>query len=368
MNKIISSLLLVCFFQLVTPISGARADTVKLPQWYKMLASFEEAPALGKQALVNVELTAVIGDIENASIRLILPNGWTVDKALARVKIIEQDKTEVVKFLVTPKTMLAQGSIVVEVVFNTPKEAIYSAIDEMMLDRNTSENLKKDVKAWPDPTKRYTDIAFAIFPEESFYPLSSDMWVNYDNTLAPDKGFNGPVYYKDSLISIHQAQTDVEMFSRLTKLLETDENLAFQLFEKGIDLNKKHFDYLNGLYVLAVEAWQNNDCQISLDFLEELERSLPNVKGDLAENLKISAANIKALVFWKQNQKRLAQEAFQKAFYQNRKHKLQRYVLRNLGLLMYSTKDKSTAIQMYDLAKNIKKGYSLLDKEYSLLK
>lgn len=368
MNRIIYGLILICLFQLAMPLSEAKSETVKIPQWYKMLASFEETPVLGKQTVVNVELTAVIGALENVSIRLILPNGWAVDRAIARVKKIEREKSEMVKFLVTPKTMLAQGSIVVEGMFDTPKEAINTAIDEMLLDKNVAESLKKDVKNWPDPAKRYTDIAFAIFPEESFYPLSSDMWVNYENTLAPDKGFNGPVYYKDSLVSLHQAQTDVEMFNRLTELLKTDESLALQLSEKGIDLNKKHFDYLNGLYILAVEAWQNNDYQMSLDFLEELESSLSNIKGDLAENLRISAANIKALVFWKQNQKRLAQEAFQKAFYQNRKHKLQRYVLRNLGLLMYSMKDKSTAIQMYDLAKNIKKGYSLLDKEYSLLK
>ena len=193
------------------------------------------------------------------------------------------------------------------------------------------------------------------------------MWVSYADELSPDKAFKGPVYYIDSLISLHQAQTDVEMFNKLNVLLKTDMTLAVNLTESGIDLNKKRFDYLNGLYVLAVDAWKNQDFQTALDFLELLEKESVELKKSYADYLKIATGNMRALVFWKQGQRRLAEEAFKNTFALNRKHKLQRYILRNLGLLMYSSKDKETAKQMYSLAKNIKSGYTLLDKELELL-
>ena len=358
-------LFILCF---IFSVCIVNAETMQVPQWYQMKASLEEPPVVGKNVTLNVELQAIIGDLKNISISLILPDGWTVDKKQKNLKIIESGKTEIVKFSVLPKNELSQGSIVVEGIFDVPKDSINAVLDKISPDKNIAKDLKASVNAWPNPTKRYTDTSFAIFPEESFYPLSGDMWVNYADEMAPDKGFKGPVYFWDSLISIHQAQTDVEMFTKLTDLLKTDESLANKLTENGIDLNKKRFDYLNGLYVLAVDAWKNQDYQSSLDFLELLEKESAELKKSQIDYLKIATGNIRALVFWKQGQKRLAEEAFKKAFYQNRKHNLQRYILRNLGLLMYSFKDKSTAQQMYSLAKNMKKGYTLLDKEFDLLK
>ncbi|MDD3147869.1 MAG: hypothetical protein PHD82_11240, partial [Candidatus Riflebacteria bacterium] len=77
---------------------------------------------------------------------------------------------------------------------------------------------------------------------------------------------------------------------------------------------------------------------------------------------------LKGLVFWSQGQKRLAEDAMKKAFYANRKHALQRYVLRNIGLLMLSNRDRDTASQMYNLARPFKQGYILLESEAALLK
>ena len=224
------------------------------------------------------------------------------------------------------------------------------------------------MESWPSPTKRYTDTSFAIFPEESFYPLSGDMWISYADEMSPDPKLKGPVYYIDSMISLHQAQTDVEMYNKLTELLKTEEGLSEKLSESGIDIEKKHFDYLNGLYVLAVDAWKNQDYQTSLNFLEILEKESLSLKKAYADYLNIATNNLRALIFWKQGQRRLTEEAFKKAFYRNKKHKLQRYILRNLGLFMYSIKDKTTAKEMYELAKSFKKGYTLLDKETELLK
>ena len=368
MKSLIKNLLIVLFILSVALSNYAvNAETMQVPQWYSLKATLDEPPVVGKSVCLNVELQSIIGDLNNVSIKLILPEGWTVDKKQKSVKKIEAGKTEQIKFSVLPKNELSQGSIVVEAVFDIPKTSIYNAIDKITSDKNASEGLKATVKAWPNPAKRYTDTAFAIFPEESFYPLTGDMWVNYADELSPGKGFKGPVYYNDSLISLHQAQTDVEMFNKLNVLLKTDMTLAVNLTESGIDLNKKRFDYLNGLYALAVDAWKNQDFQTALDFLELLEKESVELKKSYADYLKIATGNMRALVFWKQGQRRLAEEAFKNAFALNRKHKLQRYILRNIGLLMYSANDKETAKQMFLLAKNIKSGYILLDKELELL-
>jgi tetratricopeptide (TPR) repeat protein len=369
MNRLIRCLSIVLLTVFLSfSITEIYAETIQIPQWYSLKASLNKPPEVGKIVELNVELQSIIGDLDNISVRLILPDGWTVDKNTKELKKIESGKIENIKFSVLPKTELSQGSIVVEAVFDIPKSSINKAIDKLTTDKNMAESLKNSVNSWPNPTKRYTDTSFAIFPEESFYPLSGDMWVTYADNLAPDIGFKGPVYYDDSLISVHQAQTDVEMYNKLKELLKSDASLADKLSETGIDLNKKHFDYMNGLYVLAVDAWKNNDFQTSLDFIELLEKESTELKKNYVDYLKIATGNMRALVFWKQGQKRLAEEAFKKAFYQNRKHKLQRYILRNLGLLMYASKDKSTAQQMFSLAKNMKEGYTLLDKELELLK
>lgn len=360
---------IIFFISIVLVCVSVNAETMQIPQWYKMSAILEEPPVLGKPVSLNVDLTAIIGDLNNVSIKLLLPDGWVVDKNQQKVKKIISGKNESLKFSLVPKSELNQGSIVVEGIFDIPKNSINAEIDKLAKDKTMADSLKASVNSWESPTKRYTDVSFAIFPEESFSPLSGDMWLNYADDLITIKGFRGPSYYSDPLISVHQAQTDVEMFNKLRDLLKSDASLSEKLAENGIDLEKKRLDYLNGLYVLSVDAWKNQDYQTALDFLEQLDKELVELKKAFVDYLKIATNNIRALVFWKQGQRRLAEEAFKKAFYQNRKHKLQRYVLRNLGLLMYSSNDKSTASQMYKLAKDMKKsGYILLDKEIDLLK
>ena len=344
------------------------ADTLQPPEWYKLKANLEEPPLLGKTLSLNVEIQALIGDLNNINIRLILPEEWSVDSNEKKIKSIESGKKENIIFSIVPKTALAQGSIIVEATFDIPKGSINKAIDKMTTDKSIADSLKSNVKSWQSPTKRYIDTSFAIFPEESFYPLSNDMWVNYADEMSPASGFKGPVYYTDSMISLHQAQTDVEMFNKLTEMLKTDDSLKTNITKTGINLDTKRFNYLNGLYILAIDSWKNDDYKNSLNFIEQLEKESINLNKSQKDYLKISTENLKALIYWKQGQKHLAEEAFKNAFSQNRKHKLQRYILRNLGLFMFSKKDKATAQQMYELAKGFKKGYTLLDKEIELIK
>ena len=366
MKKLIFCLTFILYLLFV--ISGVNAATVQVPQWYKLNARLDAPPVVGKAVKLTVELQAIIGDLKNISVKLILPDRWQADKITKELKKIDSSKTDCLEFSIIPKTELSQGSIVIEATFDIPKSNINQAIDKTIPEKEIADSLKASVNAWPSPTKRYADTSFAIFPEESFYPLSGDMWISYADEMSPDKKFRGPAYYSDSMISLHQAQTDVEMYNKLTELLKTDESLADKLAGNGVDLAKKHFDYLNGLYVLAVDAWKKQDYQAALNFLELLEKESSSLKKAYVDYLKISTNNIRALIFWQQGQRRLAEEAFKKAFYQNKKHKLQRYILRNLGLFMYSVKDKATAKQMFELAKGFKSGYTLLDKETELLK
>ena len=344
------------------------ASTLQVPEWYRLKATLEEPPVLGKPLSLDIEMQALIGDLKNINLRLILPDGWEVDKTEKSINTLESGNKENVSFSIIPKIALTQGSIIVEATFDIPKSSINKAIDKTTTDKSIADSLKAKVNSWTSPTKIYMDTSFAIFPEESFYPLSNDMWINYADEMSPSEGFKGPVYYIDSMISLYQAQTDVETFNKLTELLKTDDGLKTKLNETGIDLDKKRFNYLNGLYILAVDAWKNEDYQNSLNFIEQLEKESNNLNKNQKDYLKISTENLKALIYWKQGQRRLAEEAFNNAFSQNRKHKLQRYILRNLGLFMYSKKDKDTARQMYELAKGFKKGYTLLDKEANLLK
>ena len=368
MKYCLHCLCLVLFLNLLFCNDSVKAETLQIPQWYKMTADFEEVPALGKPVTLNVRLSAIIGNLEDVSVKLLLPEGWSVDKNNQKLRSVLAGNTEVISFSVTPKSYLAQGSVIVESVFTTPKADICAVIDKMIADKDTAKGMISSVEAWPESSKRYTDVSFAIFPEESFYPVTGDMWIAYADEMAPNKDFKGPVYYSNSVISIHQAQTDVEMYGKLSELLKSDETLVSRLSESGIDLNKKKSDYLMGLYVLAEDAWRNNDYQTALDLLEQLGANLKDSKALWDNSLKIASGNLKALVFWKQGHNRLAEEAFRNTFASNRKHKLQRYVLRNIGLLMYAMRDKATAQQMYRLAGDMKKGYSLIEKELPLLK
>lgn len=359
-------------FRLLLPLlaifilSNLGAATVQTPEWFMLTAQLAAPPEINKPASVTVKLQALIGTLPEAKVRLILPEGWKVDRDALTSSAVKEGGSAELAFTVTPATFLAQGSIVVEAVLNVPKDDLIARIKRDYPD--TAAEMSAAVAAWPAESKRYADIAFALFADESFYPLSGDMWLSYDDKLAPEEGFRGPVFYEDSLITAHQAQTDVEMFDKLQNYIKTDPQLVAKLAESGIDINSKRNDQLNALYVLAVKAYQDRNFPVASGFIDQFEAQIQQVEAGAFESLRIAAANMKGLIFWAQGQKRLAEDALKKAFYANRKHPLQRYILRNIGLLMLSGGDRDTAAQMLNLALPFKQGYTLLEKEAGMVR
>ncbi|MBU1107858.1 MAG: hypothetical protein KKB51_14385 [Candidatus Riflebacteria bacterium] len=356
--SIILALVLLCSQSL-------SATTIQAPEWFNLTAELSAAPELNQPVEVRVSLRSIIGRISTAQIRLILPDSWKADQEQIKTPAITEGNAYQTVFKVTPGSYLAQGSIVVEAGFQVPKDELIARVKREMPDN--AVELGETIRNWPDETKRYTDISFALMPEETFYPVSNDMWLSYDDRLSIQKGFRGPVYYEDPLITAHQAQTDVEMFGKLEGYLKADLNLLEKLNESGIDINRKRYDQLNGLYVLAVKAYQENDLDIASSFINQFETAIKSEPDTSFENLRIAVGNIKGLIFWGKGQRRLAEDALKKAFYGNRKHSLQRYVLRNIGLLMLAGGDRSTASEMFRLARSFKNGYTLLENESELL-
>ncbi|PKL42355.1 MAG: hypothetical protein CVV41_14540 [Candidatus Riflebacteria bacterium HGW-Riflebacteria-1] len=356
--SIIFAFFLLCSLQLT-------AATAQVPEWFRLTAELTSAPELNQAVDLRVNLQAIIGQIASSQIRLILPEAWKTDPEQIHSKNIKEGETFQAVFKVTPGSYLSQGSIVVEAVFQAPKGELITYIGREMPEQ--AADLSETVRNWPDETKRYADISFALTPEETFYPVSGDMWLSYDDRLVSQKGFRGPAFYEDPLITAHQAQTDVEMFSKLEGYLKADQELLANLKDSGIDINRKRYDQLNGLYVLAVKAYLDNSLDIAGNFVEQFDNAVKSEQASAFENLRIAAGNIKGLIYWGKGQRRLAEDAFKKIFYSNRKHPLQRYILRNLGLLMFAGGDRATAAEMFRLARGFKDGYTLLENESELL-
>jgi hypothetical protein len=342
-----------------------QAATLQVPEWFRLSARLDRAPELNQAVELQAELQALIGSLSEIQIRLILPESWKAEPESFRVRQLPAGSSHKAVFKVIPGSYLSQGSIVVEAAFLVPKNDLISHFK-----RETPDNagdLSETVRRWPDVTKRYADISFALTPEETFYPVADDMWLNYDDRIILQEGLRGPSYYEDPLISAHQAQTDVEMFGKLEEYIKSDAGLLEKMQESGIDINRKRYDKLNGLYVLAVKAYQDNSLDIAGNFIEQFDSAIMAEPANAFENLRIAAGNIKALIFWGKGQRRQAEDAFKKAFYSNRKHPLQRYILRNIGLLMLAGNDTATAAEMFRLARSFKKGFTLLDKESELI-
>ncbi|MDD3002127.1 MAG: hypothetical protein PHF29_10270 [Candidatus Riflebacteria bacterium] len=340
------------------------AETVQIPEWHKLNAKLNGYPEVGKSVELIVNLESLIGNIPETDIKLLLPANWKSDRINAKMPAVKAGSFAELKFEITPADFLSQGSIIVQADVTVPKSAIVEKINSEF--KTNSSEMAKTVSNWPDVAKRYADVAFAIYPEESFYPLTGNMWLDYDDTLSPREGFRGPAYYEDKMLSAHQAQTDVEMFEKLAVFMASEKGFAKTLVESGIDLKKKEYDYFSGLYVLAVKDFKESKYEQATAFANLLLQKLPD-KGVLYENIKISAYNLRGLIFWAQGQKRVAEDALKKAFYVNRKHPLQRYILRNIGLLMVSRRDDITAQQMYKLAISYKSGYTLAKREALIL-
>lgn len=341
-----------------------QAETVQIPEWHKLNAKLNGYPEVGETVELVVNLESLVGDILETEVKLLLPENWKSDRISAKMPVVRAGSFSELKFQITPTDFLAQGSIVVQANIIVPKSAIAEKIKKDF--KTNSSEMIKTVLNWPDLAKRYADVAFAIFPEESFYPLTGHMWLDYDDTLTPREGFKGPAYYDDKMLSSHQAQTDVEMFEKLSAFMVSDKDFAKNIALSGVDVKKKEYDYFSGLYVLAVKDFKESRYDAATGFVDLLLKKLPE-KGVLYENIKISAHNLRALIFWAQGQKRVAEDALKKAFYVNRKHPLQRYILRNIGLLMVSRRDDVTAQQMFKLALSYKSGYTQVVKEALIL-
>jgi hypothetical protein len=348
-------------------VSGSvQAATVQFPPWYSMTLELGNAPQVNKSLEVKLNIKALIGDLQTTKVRLIFPEDWQIEKAQQTINLIKEGEEKTISFTLTPKSYLAQGSIIAEALFNVPVTALARHIRRELPQQEAG--MIEALNAWPKVSKRYAEISFALLEEESFYPLDSAMWLNYYDKLAPREGFKGPVFYDNPVVSAYQAQTDVEMFEKLIGYVKTDPALAAKLAASGVDVNKKRYDQLNGLYVLAVRSFLENNPDQARGFITRLENEIEKIDSDLAESLLIATYNLKGIIFWSLNNKRLAEDFLKKAFYHNRKHPLQRYVLRNIALLMLAKDEKTTAEHMMRLAVNIRSGYTQLEKEYEKVK
>ena len=359
LKKIISVLLTVSF--IIAFVSSGFAKIEQIPQWYKLSAYLENPPELGKEVKAIAKLQSFVGDIDKFQAKIILPESWTCEQPVKIIPGLKKGKSKKIEFLVTPKTYLSQASILIELSMRIPKKQILLDLQKRF--PNSYQAMAKSVKQWPSPTKRYTEIPLALLKEESFYPLTGNMWLNYDKRFKNKLSDAGPVYFDNNLITSFQAQTDLEMYEKLQKYLKTDPGFATKLKTSGIDIERKNYDHLIAINVLATRAYQKGNFKEAILFIERLEKEFGKNKSGIHQQLQIAGANIKGLSYWGKGQKRLAENTLKKAFYKNRKHKLQRYILRNLGLLMLSKGDKTTAKQMFKLGLQIKPAYTQLKSE-----
>ncbi|MDD3147312.1 MAG: hypothetical protein PHD82_08425, partial [Candidatus Riflebacteria bacterium] len=197
-HRPLAIILTVILVLLLAP-GAVDAATVQIPEWFSLSVGMAAPPEPGKPVAVNVRLNMLTGDIANAEVRPILPETWKSEPEKLSCGPVKEGGSAEVIFNVTPGSCLNQGSIVIEAIIPVPKAQIIGRIKKDFPE--SAEGMIAAVNAWPDETKRYSDLAFALFAEESFFPLTGDMWLAYDDSLAPEKGFRGPVYYEDTLIS-----------------------------------------------------------------------------------------------------------------------------------------------------------------------
>jgi len=360
------SFALTIIFVMIFSLNPIFAVTIQLPEWYQMQLDLSQPPCLNEKLQARVTLSSIVGDLEDVEVRLIIPEGWKMDGDRQKIKTVKSGTKATLSFEIIPSSYLSQGSIIAEASLKVPFTALEELIGREHPDQ--AREMIATLRSWPPVSKRYSEASFALVAEESFYPLEQGMWLNYADNLTTTTGFRGPVFFDDSLITTHQAQTDVEMFEKLQTYSKADPELEKKLAESGIDIERKKLDQLNGLYVLATRMFISKEFQPALDFINRLETESKNLANENIENLEIAALNLKGLIFWGMNQKRLAEDFLKKAFYRNRKNPLQRYVLRNIGLLMLANGEKSVAEQMMRLATAFKQGYTLLEKEYEKVK
>lgn len=369
------------FAALILPLLAVQIGwcvTFNLPPYVEFTALLDSPPETGKPLTIRGEVKALVGNIENAVVSLIPPIDWIIPEPVS-IPRVASGSTNRFEFQLIPPKPIPNASIVCKVSLDVPKTALLNHYSSLLPDH--AEAFGSKVDTMPDRQEFFCDIAFALFEEEGFYPLSDQMWMDYDDRLKPSGAIKGAVFYRNGLISVFQAQTDVDMFEKLQASLDRDPALEKQLTDSGIDLAKKRHDRLLGLYVLATEAYSKGSFEAAEALLEKYFKAgeMPidasegsaftkNTIGSRYFELELAAKNLNALCKWAAGERRKAETILRNCFYENRKAALQRYILRNLGLLMLDTSDQATAREMFRLALQIKPEYSLLKKEFEALK
>ncbi|RCK76720.1 MAG: hypothetical protein OZSIB_3312 [Candidatus Ozemobacter sibiricus] len=346
---------------------AALAATTQIPPWYTLTATLEAPPQIKVPVVAKVTVGAPLVDLQDLEIVLVPPAGWAGTATPSqRLDRLAAGETRTLSFTLTPTGPVAHGSIVVFLRTPVPKGAIQEALRATMGEDGPA--MAERVAAWPAHGEGITEIAFSLLPEESFYPLTGDMWTTYDDRLKKEPALRGPVLFREAVVTPFQAQTDVDMHDRLTGLLQTDPTLAGTLEAQGIDLARKRQDLLLGLYVLATEAYLKGETATAQSFLARLQNELAQAPPAVGQALQIPAGNLRGLLQWSMGDRKAAEETLRATFYRDRKAPVQRYLLRNLGLLMLEKGDQTTAREMFRLALELKPAYTLLQEEYARLK
>lgn len=361
-----------CRLSLVLPalliafgLASVHGATPNIPPFFSCSATFDQPPELRKPVTLRATLEGLIGTAHDIRVTADLPDGWP-PLAPQRLPELRVGNRHEFTWTVIPPTTAENGSILVRLTLRTPKEELTKACQEQF--PGEAAAMAEGIRAWPDETSTTADVAFTLTEDEGFYPLTGDAWMQYDSRLQPKGAKRGVVYSRDPLLSVSQAQTDVEMYEQLQTLLKSDPGLGEKLASSGVDVRKKKLDQLYGLYVLGTEHYEKGAFDAALGLLQRLRDELPNQPASPIVDLGIAAGNLIALSHWAKGDQRSARKAFQDTFYGNRKHPLQRYILRNLGLLMLDTGDQTTAREMLRLAVQAKPTYSLVAREFEELR
>lgn len=361
-SRLLQGLFLVfCFSACGNAVS---AKQMSPPEWYRLSAVLATPPMLENPVEVLATLTCSFGEMRQIEIGLHLPAGWTPASPAERLDKLASGSSRVFRFSLRPGSPLPNGSIGCWFSALAPKAAMADSLRQM---GDQGKELAKVVLSRPDRGTGFTDIPFALFPEEGFFPLGADMWVGYDDRLKQNGMQRGPSFFHETLISPHQATTDAEMYQRLVGQLAANPGLAQTLKESGIDLDRKRQDVLGGLYVLAQESFLKSvwaEAEERLARFEEIGRELP---PDRLPELRIAAGNLRGLVLWSKGDRRAAEKALQDTFYARRKSPAQRYVLRNLALLALQRGDNASAREGLRLALEFKPQWPLATREFQAL-
>jgi len=350
------------FWGLCFPTEGSAP---RIPEWFRFSAVLDSPPQVNEKVGVIATLTALVGEIDDIRIQLHVPLGWLPATPTAHLDKIGKGESRTFYFPLQAGGPVPNGEIGCQFDARIPKNSIAAAIKAPTKDE--MEAMVQAVKNLPERGGGFADIGFALFAEEGFYPLSSDMWVSYDDQLTPKGMIKGPVFYRDPVLSSFQAQTDVEMYERLVELMASDSKVIQTLETAGIDLEKKKQDYAIALYVLASEAYMKKNYALCQEMIKKFEKTTAEAKEGYLLELRIACGNLKGICFWAQGDRKNAEASFRDTFYINRKVPVQRYTLRNMALLLFDRGDKASAKEMLRLALELKPRYSLVKEEFNIL-